>query len=78
MPLLHKLHQAGIAAELYPDPVKLNKQFSYANSKKIPYFVLIGENEIAENSVTVKNLLNREQKKIRPDELAELVGKKLL
>jgi histidyl-tRNA synthetase len=78
LPLLHNLHQAGIAAELYPDPAKLNKQFSYADSKNIRYLVLIGENEIAENSVTVKNLLSGEQKKIRPEELTELVGNNLL
>jgi histidyl-tRNA synthetase len=78
LPLLHKLQQAGIAAELYPDPAKLNKQFSYADSKNIRYLVLIGENEIADNSVTIKNLLSGVQKKIRPEELTELVGNNLL
>jgi histidyl-tRNA synthetase len=73
LPLLSRLYQEGIAAELYPDPVKLNKQFSYANSKNIQYFVLIGENEIAEGIITIKNLFSGDQKKVTITELIDIL-----
>lgn len=58
------LHNKGIRTEFYPDPVKLKKQMSYADSKKIPYIIIAGENEVNEKSVTVKIMSSGEQKKI--------------
>jgi histidyl-tRNA synthetase len=56
-----ELRDAGIATELYPDPVKLKKQFSYADSCKIPLVVIAGSNEIAAGQATVKNMKTGEQ-----------------
>jgi histidyl-tRNA synthetase len=68
--LLAKLHEAGIAAELYPDSSKLNKQLSYANARHIPYVVMAGENEIKEGKLTVKDMTTGEQHTVIPSELA--------
>ena len=52
--LLSKVRSRGIPSEIYPEPVKLRKQMSYANNKAIPFVALVGESEIKENKITVK------------------------
>jgi histidyl-tRNA synthetase len=71
--LLAKLRSAGVRAELYPDAVKLGKQISYANSRQIPFVALVGENEIREEKISVKNLSTGEQKSFSVTELIELL-----
>lgn len=57
-----KLRDAGINTELYPSPDdKLDKQFKYADKKTIPYAVIIGEEEVKNNTVTLKNMAERSQ-----------------
>lgn len=56
LPILHQLRSNGIAAEMYPVSAKLKKQMSYADAKRIPYVVLIGEEEIANGSLSIKNM----------------------
>lgn len=64
-----KLRNAGINTELYPDPSdKLDKQFKYADKKSIPYAIVIGEDEIKNNMVTLKSLATREQLTLPIDE----------
>jgi histidyl-tRNA synthetase len=72
--LLKKMHTAGIAAELYPDAVKLNKQLAYANAKHILYVILAGANEIHEGLLSVKNMVSGKQHKVKPEDLAEFVS----
>ena len=73
--LLAKMHTVGIAAELYPDPVRLKKQLSYADTKHIHYVILAGENEIKEGLLSVKNMITGEQFKVSPEELVSLVNR---
>lgn len=54
--LVNILRNAGISAEIYPGAVKLKKQLDYANVRNIPFAAIIGENEMVEKSVSVKNL----------------------
>ena len=61
LPLVTQVRQAGIAAELYPEPVKLKKQFTYADKKEIPYAVVIGSDELAKEQYSLKNLRTGEQ-----------------
>ncbi len=58
------LRNRNIKTELYPDPVKLKKQFSYADSRKIPYIIIAGGDEIKNNSVTIKNMATGEQEPV--------------
>ena len=67
--LLRTVREAGIAAELYPDAVKMAKQFKYADDKGIPYVAIIGENEMKQDIVTVKDMKSGEQKAVKQDEL---------
>ncbi|MDR2232522.1 MAG: histidine--tRNA ligase [Tannerella sp.] len=66
---INKLRQAGINVELYPEPVKMKKQLSYADAKKIQYVALVGETEIAENAVQLKDMTKGEQLKVSWEEL---------
>jgi len=69
LPVIAKVRQAGIRAEIFPDSTKMKKQMSYANAKQIPFVVLAGDNEIAEGKVTLKNMETGEQTLVSPDEL---------
>lgn len=55
------LRNFGIKAELYPSDTKIQKQFKYANNRNVPYVILIGEKELADNSFVVKNMESGEQ-----------------
>ncbi len=59
-----QLRLSGVKAELYPDAAKLKKQMKYADDKQIPHVVIIGENELKNKMVSVKNMLTGEQVKL--------------
>ena len=69
MNVLAGVRAAGIRAEIFPDSSKMKKQMSYANSKMIPFVALVGENEMNEGKVTLKNMETGEQKLVTPQEL---------
>ena len=73
MPIAAKLREAGIRTEVFPDSVKMKKQMSYANAKGIPFVALVGENEMDEGKVTLKDMQTGEQKLVTPDELIALM-----
>jgi histidyl-tRNA synthetase len=62
IPALKSLKDRGISAEIYPDAVKLKKQFDYAEKKSISYMIIAGEEEQAKGVVSVKNLVTGEQR----------------
>ena len=68
MKVLAKLRKKGIAAEIYPESAKLKKQFIYAEKKGIENLIFLGEQEIAEGNITIKNLTSGEQKTIKIEE----------
>jgi histidyl-tRNA synthetase len=70
--LAEKLRASGIIAEIYPDIARLKKQMSYADSRKISFALLVGENEMAENLVTVKEMKSGSQSKMT---ISELISK---
>ena len=69
METVRKLREAGISAELYPDNAKMKKQMGYANSLSIPYVGIIGETELAEGVVMIKNMTSGEQEKVKIDDI---------
>ena len=73
LPIVGKLRQAGIRAEIFPDKAKMKKQMSYANAKNIPFVVLAGENEMAAGQVTLKNMESGEQALVTTEELIAAV-----
>ena len=73
LPVVKVCRAAGINTEMYPDKAKMKKQMGYANAKAIPFVVLAGDNEMAENKVTLKNMETGEQKLVSTEELIALV-----
>lgn len=71
LPLASELRKKGINCEVYPDTTKLKKQFDYAEKSAIPYFVIVGENEVNNGTVNLKNLLTGEQLTMAKEDLAK-------
>ncbi|WP_291907855.1 histidine--tRNA ligase [Chitinophaga sp. CB10] len=67
---LQGLRAKGIAAEIYPDASKMDKQMKYANKRGIPFVAIIGESELSENNVSIKNLATGQQEKVAADAVA--------
>ena len=73
LPILSQARAAGIRAEIYPDAAKMKKQMSYANAKMVPFVAIVGENEMKEGKVTLKNMASGEQSLVTPDELVAAI-----
>ncbi len=67
LPLVRKARQAGISTELYPESAKMKKQMAYANAKGIPFVAIVGEAEMAEGKIAIKNMLTGEQQLVSVD-----------
>ena len=62
LPVASGLRKAGVSVEIYPDTVKLKKQFDYCDRKGIRFLSICGENEAAAGQVQIKNLASGEQR----------------
>lgn len=69
--LAAKTRRAGIRTEVYPDSCKMKKQMSYANAQQVPFVALIGENEISNGTVSLKNMQTGEQRSLTIEEVIE-------
>ena len=72
--ILSEIRKAGISAELYPETAKMKKQMSYADSKKIPYVVLVGDEEMRTGLLTLKEMQSGEQFKLSVNACIEKIG----
>lgn len=70
---VRKLHDAGIPAQMYPDAAKLKKQIAFADAEKIPYVAIVGETELADGTVMLKDMQGGTQTKVAVDELVEFM-----
>lgn len=70
---LTQVRAAGIASEIYPDPVKLKKQLKYANDRNIPFVALIGETEMHNGLITLKNMAQGTQESLPIDALIDFL-----
>ena len=64
-----RLRAAGVSALIYPDAAKMKKQMDFANRKCIPFVAFVGESEIKDGTVTLKNMTDGSQKTLSVDEL---------
>ena len=60
--LIGRLRKEEVKADLYPDSSKMQKQMKYANKRNVPFIVIIGDRELADNSFVVKNMSKGDQK----------------
>lgn len=77
LPLVAQLRRDGICCELYPESAKMKKQLSYADSNRIPFVAMVGENEMKEGRITLKNMQSGDQTSVAPDEVAAIVRGRL-
>lgn len=73
LPFVAQVRGAGIRTEIFPDSSKMKKQMSYANAKQIPFVALAGENEMAAQKLTLKNMLTGEQQLVDISEIIKIV-----
>ena len=73
--VMAQARQAGVRCEIYPDSAKMKKQMSYANAKAVPFVAIVGENEMNEGKVTLKNMATGEQSLLTPDEMINIIKK---
>lgn len=64
MEVLDYLRSLNISCELYPDAVKFEKQLKYANKKNVGYIIIIGDEELREEKVSIKNFKTGSQEKV--------------
>lgn len=72
--IIKELRKRGISCEIYPDETKLKKQFDYATKKGITYFAIVGESEVANNSITLKNLESGNQESLTKVQCVDFFG----
>lgn len=75
LPLILELRKAGINAEIYPEVAKMKKQMSYADNKKIPFVAIVGETEMTQKKVMLKNMISGEQQLLNISEVKEIILK---
>jgi histidyl-tRNA synthetase len=69
--LMQQLRNKNIRCELYHEPAKFDKQFKYAEKKNIPFVIIIGSKELAENTCVIKDTRDGEQQAIPVNKIAE-------
>ncbi len=70
-----RLRSAGVATLIYPDASKTKKQMEYANRNNIPFVAFVGDDEIAADCITIKNMSTGEQEKVPSDALVDFFSK---
>ncbi|ADV47385.1 histidyl-tRNA synthetase [Cellulophaga algicola DSM 14237] len=71
--LVTNLRKQGVKADVYPNSAKMQKQMKYANNRNVPFVILIGDEELANNSFVVKNMKEGSQETYSLDKVAEFV-----
>ena len=71
--MIKELRAAGIACEIYPDAAKMKKQMAYANATAVPFVAMVGETEMAEGKMALKNMATGEQVTVTPAEAAAMI-----
>lgn len=76
LPWANELRRQGINVEVYPEPAKMKKQMSYANNQNIPFVAIVGENEMQENKVMLKDMKTGKQELVGMENLFLSLSKK--
>ena len=73
MPIAQLMRKNGVSTEVYADSVKMKKQMNYANATGVSFVALVGENEMNDGKVTLKNMQTGEQQMVTPEEMLAIV-----
>lgn len=75
LPLVKELRENGISSEIYPTAAKIKKQFKYADDRRVAFTAIVGEKEIENEAVMMKNMNTGEQQEISKSELVSFIEK---
>jgi histidyl-tRNA synthetase len=75
MKMLKELRNAGVRAEIYPDDSKMKKQMGYADALAIPFVAIVGETEMTQNKMMLKNMTTGEQALVSVVEAINIIKK---
>ncbi len=73
MKMLKQMRAAGVRGEVYPDCAKMKKQMGRADALGIPYVAIVGETEMAQNKLTLKDMTTGEQQLLSPAEAIDVI-----
>ena len=73
MKMIKELRAAGVSAEIYPDSAKMKKQMAYANATGVPFVAMVGESEMAQGKMALKDMATGEQTVVTPAEAVSLL-----
>ncbi len=76
LPIVQKMREAGVCCEVYPEPAKIKKQMQYANAKHIPLVAIVGEEEMKQGVVTLRDMESGNQNPMTPEALVEACTKR--
>jgi histidyl-tRNA synthetase len=74
LPVLAMVRKAGINAEIFPEKSKMAKQMTWANNKKIPFVAIVGENEMLQGKINLKNMVTGDQTLVNTQELIKILS----
>ena len=73
--LLNELREKGLKVSVYTEFAKLKKKFKYADQTKVPYVIVLGEEEVKTRKYSLKDMRSGEQEEVTFDELVEKFSK---
>ena len=73
MKMMKELRHAGVAVEIYPDAAKMKKQMAYANGAGVPFVAMVGESEMAQGKMALKNMITGDQQTVSAAEAAAII-----
>ena len=73
LPILRKLRENGVNAEIFPEAAKMKKQMTWADRKNIAWVAVVGDEEMAQGKVNLKNMKSGDQNMVSPEELVKLL-----
>ena len=74
LPILAKLRANRVNAEIYPEAAKMKKQMTWADRKQVTFVAMVGDEEIAQGKVTLKNMKTGDQQLVTPEELIKILS----
>jgi len=76
LPIIAAMRAEGISCELYPEPAKMKKQMSYANGRNIPFVAVVGENEMQNGQIAIKDMATGEQQMLTKENAIDYLKNK--
>jgi histidyl-tRNA synthetase len=71
LPVIDRLRERTVASELYPESAKMKKQMAYAHQRSIPFVALVGDQEVTDGVITLKEMVTGNQERLTPDQLVD-------